>query len=279
MKSRTSTWITAIALLGSLAIPVHLAAQEQEEKKEQDAKHRHYKLIDMGTFGGPGSFVNDAIGLVNNIVELNRRGVAWGSSATSTPSLPTTNATLVCNGIDVPGGIGFVTHAFRWEDGKITDLGALPGDTNCSTPMAINAGGEIVGISENGQVDSLTGVNETRAVVWKNGEIGDLGSLGGNQNGALRLNNKGQIVGWSLNTVPDPFSPIDAVLGSSNGTQTRAVLWQHGQMQDLGTLGTGNDAIAGLINERGQIAGISSTTATANPVTGIPTLDPFFWEN
>ena len=68
MKSRTSTWITAIALLGSLAIPVHLAAQEQEEKKEQDAKHRHYKLIDMGTFGGPGSFVNDAIGLVNNIL-------------------------------------------------------------------------------------------------------------------------------------------------------------------------------------------------------------------
>ena len=205
--------------------------------------------------------------------------MTWGSSATSTPSLPTTNATLVCNGIDVPGEIGFVTHAFRWEDGKITDLGALPGDTNCSTPMAINAGGEIVGISENGQVDSLTGVNETRAVVWKNGEIEDLGSLGGNQNGALRLNNKGQIVGWSLNTVADPFSPIDAVLGSSNGTQTRAVLWQHGQMQDLGTLGTGNDAIAGLINERGQIAGISSTTATANPATGIPTTDPFFWEN
>ncbi|SRR5712692_521970 len=273
MKSRTLTLITAMTLCAALAAPVWLAAQDNRDHND---KHRHYKLIDMETFGGPGSFVNDGIGLVNNFVGLNRR-VSWGASATSTPSLPTSNIIFVCDGIDVP--TGFVTHAFRWQNGNVTDLGALPGDTNCSIPMAINAGGEVVGISENGQVDPLTGVNETRAVRWKGGEIEDLGSFGGNQNAAVRTNNNGQIVGWSLNSVPDPYSPIDLVLGSSNGTQTRAVLWQHGQMQDLGTLGTGNDAIAGLINEHGQIAGISYTTATANPATGIPTLDPFFWEN
>jgi probable HAF family extracellular repeat protein len=274
MRSRRLRFVTGMTLL-ALAIPAGVTA---EDNRNRSHKHRHYKLIDMGTFGGPGSFVNDGIGLVNNIVGLNGRGVAWGASATSTPSLPTSNTTLVCNGIDVPGGIGFVTHAFRWQNGNVTDLGALPGDTNCSIPMAINAGGEIVGISENGQVDALTGVNETRAVRWRDGEIEDLGSFGGNQNAALRTNNNGQIVGWSLNSVPDPYSPIDLVLFSSNGTQTRAVVWQDGQMQDLGTLGTGNDAIAGLINEHGQIAGISYTTATANPATGIPTQDPFFWE-
>jgi probable HAF family extracellular repeat protein len=276
MKCGRLMLITAMTFLAALAIPVGLAAQDN---RDHNHNHRHYKLIDMSTFGGPGSFVNDALGFVNNFVGLNRRGVACGASATSTPILPTSNTTLVCNGIDIPGGIGFVTHAFRWQNGTVTDLGALPGDTNCSIPMSINAGGEIVGISENGQEDPLTGVNETRAVRWKGRQIEDLGSFGGNQNAALRTNNNGQIVGWSLNSVFDPYSPIDLVLGSSNGTQTRAVLWQHGLMQDLGTLGTGNDAIAGLINKNGQIAGISYTTAAANPTTGIPTQDPFFWEN
>ena len=82
-----------------------------------------------------------------------------------------------------------------------------------------------------------------------------------------------QAVGFFSNTVADPFS----FFGSFYPYQIRAFLWQDGAMRDLGTLG-GPDATANLVNERGQIAGQSYTNTTPNPVTGLPTADPFLWE-
>ncbi len=42
---------TAIALFVALSIPASLAAQEHP------TKHHQYKLVDIGAFGGPNSFV------------------------------------------------------------------------------------------------------------------------------------------------------------------------------------------------------------------------------
>jgi probable HAF family extracellular repeat protein len=255
---------SALTLLTALAIPVSLAADDDDG--DHHHKHHHYQLIDMGTFGGPNS----------SSPSLNARGVTAGWSATSIPKVPTSNP-LVCGGVDGFGSV--VTVAFRWQNGILTNLGALPGaPSNCSEPFSVNDHGGIVGTSENGQVDPLTGGNETRAVMWKDGEIKDLGSLGGNQNLAFWINNRGQVVGWSLNAVPDPFSMIDSLFfATANGTQTRAFLWEHGHIKDLGTLG-GNDAAAGFINERGEVAGTSYTSTVPNPVTGLPPADPFLWE-
>ncbi len=50
----------------------------------------------------------------------------------------------------------FVQHAWKWQKGAITDLGVLP-DGYSSYTNAINSRGLIVGQSENGQFDPLTG--------------------------------------------------------------------------------------------------------------------------
>jgi probable HAF family extracellular repeat protein len=165
----------------------------------------------------------------------------------------------------------------EWGDGGVTDLESLGEPTNCGNALAINDGREAVGTSENGKIDPDTGLLEIRAVQWKNGHVRNLGTFGGSHSFASAINNRSQIVGFALNKIPDPYSLFDFGIGRFNsGTQTRAVLWQAGRMQDLGTLG-GPDAWATFINDRGEVAGYSYTNATANQTTGVPTADPFLW--
>jgi probable HAF family extracellular repeat protein len=262
MKSTALTCITAVTLFVALVISVPLRAQEQ---KEATSEHHRYKLVDIGTFGGPTSFLNPPF---NTVPALNSRGTTVGSSATSVPTTATSNG-FVCGGID--GIVPFVFHAFKWQDGVVSDLGALPpGDENCSNAVSINARGEIVGVSETGEIDPLLGSKGLRALLWKDDEMVDLGTLGGKYAVPTHINNRAQVVGGATNTKPDPFSIF--------GTQTRAFLWQDGIMQDLGTLG-GPESFAGVVNERGQVAGFSFTNFTPNPVTGVPTVHPFLWEN
>jgi probable HAF family extracellular repeat protein len=257
MNTRSCTSILVTTLL-ALAIPLSGAAAQ---------KHHHYKLIDMGTFGGPASSINFPFfaGTLNN------RGMAVGWSATSVPTLPTSSF-LICGGLDAV--VPFVTHAFVWN-GAVKDLGAFPPtETNCSEPFFMNSKGEIVGASETSEIDEqFFGLQQIHAVLWKDGQMTDLGSLGGHQVAAFGINDSGQIVGNSTNTIPDPYCFFGTV-------QNRLFLWEHGQMRDLGTLG-GNCAGPGgikAINERGQIIGNSTTSSSANPLTDFPTTDPFLWE-
>src|SRR5260370_16058881 len=263
MKSATVRCITAIVLFATLATPVRLSAQQPR-----------YKLIAVGTFDGPMSYVNAEF---NSFPSLNGPGILVGGSATPVPAPPNTNG-FGCLGPD--GTVPFIFHSFALKDGVVTDLGALsPKDQNCSNAQAVNARGEVAGISENGLIDPVTGLIEDRAVRWKSGEIQDLGTFGGPHSAAFGINNRGQIVGLSLNDVPDVFSILDVfAYCTANGTQTRAFLWERGHMQYLGTLG-GPDASASFINQGGQLTGVSYTNSTPNATTGIPTLDPFLCVN
>ena len=74
MKTSSLTWIITLAVLAALALPVRLTAQEQ---KEQKTGHRHYQLVDVGTFGGPNS--SYVIGPpVSRLLEQQWGGGGWG---------------------------------------------------------------------------------------------------------------------------------------------------------------------------------------------------------
>jgi probable HAF family extracellular repeat protein len=247
MKSGTLTFITtAITIVAALVLPGHLAAQ-----------NTRYKLIDLGTPGGPNSYPTIA---GPGIRFLNDAGTVAGWGDTTTPD-PT------CFGND---GLCLLTHTFRWERGALTDLGALPG-TNSSAAVALNAAGSILGVSENGLTDPISGFPESRAVLWKQEQLTELGALG-NLVFPQNLNNVGDAIGGFINATPDPFS----LFGFP--TETRAFLWRKGVTQDIGTLG-GPDAFAFSINERGQVAGVSYTDTTPNSTTGLPTVEVFIWEH
>jgi probable HAF family extracellular repeat protein len=158
MKSRILTCITAMTLFAGLASPVRLAAQ-----------HTRYKLIDLGTFGGPASTPN----------LLSGRGVVLGDAQLASPFPPKSNP-FAC---PFPSGFPNVAHAFKWQNGVLKDLGTLPRGY-CTVDNAINGAGEIVGASEVGEIDPIVGVRQMHAVVWIDGQIADLGTLGGYESAA-----------------------------------------------------------------------------------------------
>lgn len=265
MKSGTKTSAIGILLLAALALPARLGAQQ----------HPRYKLVDLGTFGGPNSSVPIVFYEINGSAGdqvLSNQGTVTGTADSSSPD-------PLCFLDDC-----FFPNAFQWQNGVLTNLGALPGGQGSSTNW-ISGNGLIAGVSENGQTDPITGTPVLRAVLWAGGQIADLGTLPeGYESFAWAVNNEGQVVGFSTNGASDPYSYFYfQILGSNSGTQTRAFSWtmQNG-IQDLGTLG-GPDAWAGLANDQGQIAGISYTSYIANANNGtcganVPAQDPFFWE-
>lgn len=271
MKTKTWKWLASISAFG-LLVSMQLTAQA---KPGHDKHYPRFKLIDIGTFGGPNSGINGP-----NVPIISNNGIYAGESELNIPDPFGPN---FCQDPDC-----LVQHAQMWSNGVTADLGTLPGINLSSGATWVSSNGNIGGTSENGEIDPLLGVPELRAILWTNdGRMIDLGTLdGGYESFVPAVNDRGQVAGWSLNTIPDPFSYQPCVIYATcepNSTQTRGFFWDHGRKQDLGTLG-GPDALPEAMNHRGQIVGWSYTGFTPNANNGyvcppgVPSQDPFIWD-
>src|SRR5215469_10689822 len=117
MKSRKLKFAVGFLLFAELVTPFLLVAQKTS-----------YKLIDIGTLGGPTA---NGPGNGPGSELLNNAGQVAGTADTSEPDPNAPN----CTNFDC-----FVSHAFRWNGGNLTDLGALSG-VNWTHGNAINTRG------------------------------------------------------------------------------------------------------------------------------------------
>ena len=122
------------------------------------------------------------------------------------------------------------TEAFSYKDGVLTNLPGLGG--NYTVANDINEKNQIVGVSS-------TPDYVQHAVIWENGSIRDLGTLGGFSR-ANAINEKSEIVG-------DSYTDVKA--GS------RPTLWKNGQIIALNIFDDMDYSYAHDINDHGIVIG------------------------
>jgi probable HAF family extracellular repeat protein len=174
-----------------------------------------YEVVDLGTLGGSASMAYD----------INDLGQVVGCA-------------------EIRAG---VIHAFVWQDGVMTDLGVLPGDTQ-SCAEGVNNAGQVVGLSY--EVDT-----RRRAVLWQRGDALELASSAAGAR-ARGINDLGHVVGERQVSEQKPLY-VD--------TRPQAFLWRDGEMVDVGRQFEDPRSVACAINNLGQVVGYSECDCRATP--------------
>src|ERR1700758_415813 len=132
MKIPAELRLAAIAVFVGLFTIGGLYGQDHRNR------HPHYKLVDLGTLGGPisyGSANGDGGRLLNNM------GIVSSYADTTAPD---PLAPDFCFDPDC-----LVAHAYRWRDGHMRDLGTLA-EGYSSLAAGINDRGGSIGASQTG---------------------------------------------------------------------------------------------------------------------------------
>jgi probable HAF family extracellular repeat protein len=141
---------------------------------------------------------------------------------------------------------------------EVVKLPSIPGGTQ-ARGMAINQQGWVAGWSN--QADGTR-----RAVLWKNGVLTNLNTLGGPSSTVPwpGLNDAGTVVGISHTGESDPLHEdwsCEAGLflpGGLTDLICRGFVWQNGVLRELPTLG-GNHSFGTGVNNAGQVVGWAET--------------------
>jgi probable HAF family extracellular repeat protein len=256
MKSFALKSISAAVAVAILPISFQLYSQSVPS----GTGRIHFSVINLGTLGGTES---------NGFGGVNGRGWVTG------------DANLAGDQNE---------HAVLWREGVITDLGTL-GGPNSSVPMPVKDDrGFVVGVAQIAEVDPLGELwgatfvctpsvscqgsqNLLRGFVWKNGVMTALPTLGGNNSGALGVNNRGQVVGAAETANQDPNCVPPQVL------DVEAVVWgpNPGQIKVLPLFPGDPDSVAVAINDMGQIAGTSGPCQ--GPSSGLALRHAVLWQH
>jgi probable HAF family extracellular repeat protein len=265
-----------------------------------------YILVDPGTFGGPRNFLNwPGIPVTRNAVLLGTadttiadvdypnfnpfmvgfadpvlaQAFAWRAGRlVNLGALPGNNGSGVfaLNDRGVGAGMsenGLVDPITGWpavnavvfKDGRVINLGTLAGGYE-SLAVTIDDRGDVAGFASNGTADEFSMLGwgtQTRSFLWHHGVMRDIGTLGGPDSTVAMLNARGQLTGSSY---------TDSTPNASTGIPTmHPFLYEHGRMQDLGTLG-GTRGTAAWLNDRGQVVGNSN-------LAGDRVHHPYLWES
>ena len=206
---------------------------------------RNGAVTDLGTLG------TDA--LRNSVVRWpvkNVRGLVTGISQTDEPD--PNNENWSCSAFFPRAtGTGFRCLGFKWQNGVMTRLPTLGGTHGFAAGS--NNAGRIVGWAENTVHDAKCEppqVLQFHPVVWgPNDRIEALPLLPGDTSGAATaINDRGQIVGIS--------GICDQAVGRF--TARNAVLWEDGEVVDIGDLGGVAWHTPNAINEQGVVVGFSN---------------------
>ena len=128
----------------------------------------------------------------------------------------------------------------------LIDLGTLPGqDTIKVLPQAININGEIAGY-----IETVTG--DSKAFIWKDGEMTEIISLSGPNIQAIDINDFGKVTGW---------------FDFAGGGDTHAFVYDvTNGVQDIGNnLGIEPISVGSGINNAGTVVGWYSQYSGSDP--------------
>ena len=248
------------------------------------------QMYDLGvTYGYHSSVafrINNAGRIVGTVDNYGRpstlrtisRGCWWQSGAIHVLSLNPSAIGSLAFGINAHGTtVGMLNlplfkgtlaaHAALWRDGRLTDLGILPGFPSASA-SGINGLGDVVCNSERFETVESQVRLLSRAYLWHNGQKTNIGVLPGcNSSRVNAINSNGEIIGQcSAETFAHAISP------------QQGFVWQNHHMTELkGLEGSVSSSPFG-INDQGDIVGIGDSPppgsgTEAQIATDFPTPD------
>ncbi|MGI4789406.1 MAG: hypothetical protein ACRYFS_11225 [Janthinobacterium lividum] len=144
-----------------------------------------------------------------------------------------------------------------WQNGKTEAVPPLPGFQSI-TVTCLNSDGDVAGYGANGPGDN-------KGFVRLGGKVSLLGTLrGDNTSRAVAMNDRGQVIGMSLNDFYEKKGN-----STTSGTRSlRAFFWQDGKLTDLG-----NRIVSGIGNQ-GEVLGTYYQPTAAGTGTTIA----FLWQ-